>query len=119
MSAALEPMITDDPYQFDTDQHNVPLFTRKNMDLIHALLRYDSAYSAAFDTEDDDSYAGWLHRHGVPTKFDGVERIINQIPAQHGFHDLNLEIAARLKMTEDVQDALPGAVASFGQVHLS
>ncbi|MEE8717352.1 MAG: hypothetical protein SOI24_09990 [Coriobacteriales bacterium] len=86
MSAALEPMITDDPYQFDTDQHNVPLFTRKNMDLIHALLRYDSAYSAAFDTEDDDSYAGWLHRHGVPTKFDDVERIINQIDAANSTH---------------------------------
>lgn len=58
------PKINDNPYYFDTDENDVfPIFTQKNLDLVGALIRYNSDYSAAIDVnhpEYKDTYAGIL-----------------------------------------------------------
>lgn len=79
MSIKVEPNITKDPYTFDTDQNGYPIFTKKNLALLHALLRYDSNYSASEDDKDGNTYAGMLAKNGVPRAYDDLYTVIKSI----------------------------------------
>ena len=51
------------PYEFDTDQNGFPTFTKKNIDFLNGILRYDSNYSTSSDKNNPEyqsSYAGIL-----------------------------------------------------------
>lgn len=53
------------PYEFDTDVNGFPTFTRKNIDFLNAILRYDSNYSTSSDKNNPEyqtSYAGILDK---------------------------------------------------------
>ena len=62
---AMEIKISQSPYEFDTDENGFPTFTRKNINFLNAILRYDSNYSIASDRDNLEyqmSYAGILEK---------------------------------------------------------
>lgn len=57
--------VKESPYEFDTDQNGFPTFTKKNIDFLNGILRYDSNYSTSSDKNNPEyqsSYAGILER---------------------------------------------------------
>ena len=58
---------TSSTYEFDTDQNGFPTFTKKNIEFLNGILRYDSSYSTSSDKnnpEYQNSYAGILEGKG-------------------------------------------------------
>ncbi|MDY4652140.1 MAG: hypothetical protein SO366_07790 [Atopobiaceae bacterium] len=86
MSIKVEANITKDPYTFDMDQNGYPIFTRKNLALLHALLRYDSNYSASEDEQNETTYAGLLAKNGVPTNEADIREIVTSINKVNSTH---------------------------------
>ena len=86
MSREVKPNIIDDPYVFDTDQNGFPLFTKKNLALLGALLRYDSNYSASEDPSDPAVYSGMLDANGVPATVDGIRDVVKSLDKVNSTH---------------------------------
>lgn len=86
MSIKVEANITKDPYTFDMDQNGYPIFTRKNLALLHALLRYDSNYSASEGEQNETTYAGLLAKNGVPTNEADIREIVTSINKVNSTH---------------------------------
>ena len=86
MSIEVKPAITDNPYEFDVDQNGFPVFTKKNLALLDALLRYDSNYSASEDASDPSTYAGMLDTNGVPTTYDEALAVVKSIDKINSTH---------------------------------
>ena len=53
------------PYEFDTDSNGFPVFTRKNIAFLQALIENDSDYRISYDYDNEkfeSSYAGLLEK---------------------------------------------------------
>ena len=82
-------LITSDPYILDTNEDGFPIFTKKNLSFLNAVLDMDSNYRDSQDSTDSNfknSYAGLLKENGVPKDFDLMESIVKSIDKINSTH---------------------------------
>ena len=75
-----------DPYFFDLDQHGLLAVSEKNISLGDALIRYDSSYGPAEDTDDESLYSGMLHKNGLPETYEEILKIVKSIDKINSTH---------------------------------
>lgn len=107
------------PYEFDTDSNGFPVFTRKNIAFLQALIENDSDYRISYDYDNEkfeSSYAGLLEKYGVskePIIMEGIVKSIDKFNATHlasegpsgGGRGIKLTVDAILQI-EDLEDRL-------------
>lgn len=117
--AIIEKNTSVNPYKFDTDSNGFPVFTRKNITFLQALIENDSDYRISYDYDNEkfeSSYAGLLEKYGVskdPIIMEGIVKSIDKFNATHlasegpagGGRGIKLTVEAILQI-EDLEDKL-------------
>ncbi len=76
-------------YEFDTDQYGVPIFTKKNLDFVQALIENDSKYRILYDHDNEkfeESYVGLLEKHRVSNDSEIMKKIVKSIDKYNSTH---------------------------------
>lgn len=87
--AIIEKHISTNPYVFDTNVDDIPIFTQKNLNFLHAIIENDSNYRSSQDETDayfSTSYVGLLKEYGITNDPDAMEKIIKSIDSINSTH---------------------------------
>ena len=78
-------IINEKPYELDVDKNGFPCFTKKNIMFISAIIKYDSSYSIAYDTQNPSSSAYLLDKK-FPENENALRKAVMLIDKENSTH---------------------------------
>lgn len=83
-------MITNNPYEFDTDKNGQILFTQKNLDFVTAIISNDSDYRGPLFENDPNYSKGYIENKCTTPNFltieEHVKKIVELIDVENSTH---------------------------------